>query len=111
MDEYGCMRLTKEDAREARDALAKSGNVVFALSGDQIGAMVILVSTKFEKLGVMPFGGNPTGRAYVGVYGQGCNHFSMDSIHPSYFQEKLKLHLGDAETLAGFWDLMWSNKD
>jgi hypothetical protein len=111
MDDYGCMRLTKEDAKEVRDTLDKVGSVVFALSGDQIGAMIILICTRFNKSGTMPFGGNPTGRAYVGVYGMGCNHFSKDQIHPSYFAEKLKLHEGDAETLAKFWDLLWLNRD
>lgn len=107
MDEYGCMRVTQEDALEVRQSLAQGGSVVFALSGDQIGAMIICVTTQFEKLGVMPFGGNPIGRAYVGVYGRGCSHLAMGETHPSYISEKLNLTQEDAKTFAEFWALLW----
>lgn len=108
MDNYGCMRVTAEDAAELRAALARSGSVVFALSGDQAGAMVILVSDQFEKVGVMPFGGNPMGRAYVGVYCRGCNHLSKEKIHEGYIAEKLGLGPVDSKTFADFWALVWA---
>lgn len=111
MDKYGCMRVTKEDAADVRQSLAQAGSVVFVLSGDGVGAMIIFICSQFEKLGVMPFGGNPIGRCYVGVYGQGCNHLSMGKIHPGYIAEKLNLHDEDAETFAKFWALIWEQRD
>lgn len=108
MDEYGCLGINKDDAENVRQALRQSGAAVFALSGDQVGAMIVHVNTQFEKIGVMPYGGNPIGRAYVGVYGRGCNHLSMETTHAGYIGEKLGLHRNDAETLAKFWELVWT---
>ncbi len=96
---------------EVRQALRQGGSAVFALSGDQIGAMIVMVCTQFEKLGVMPFGGNPIGRAYVGVLKRGCGHLSMDDIHPNYIGEQLNLKGEDAETFAKFWALIWEPQD
>lgn len=110
MDEYGCMKPTEADALEVREALRLGGSAVFPLSGDQIGCMIILINTQFEKIGTMPFGGNPVGRAYVGVYGKGCNHLSMEHTHPGYIAEKLNLAQSDAETFAKFWDLLWNTR-
>lgn len=107
MDQWGCLGLNKEDALNVRQALAQSSSAVFSLSGDQVGAMIVFVSTQFEKIGTMPFGGNPVGRAYVGVYGKGCNHLSMDNIHAGYVGEKLGLGTHDSETFAEFWRLIW----
>ncbi len=107
-DEFGCMRASsREDAMAVRQALDQAGSVVFPLSGDQIGAMVINVTTKFDKLGVMPFGGNPYGRAYVGVYGRGCNHLAMQDTDPNYIGEKLNIAGDDAKTFSDFWALIW----
>jgi hypothetical protein len=111
-DQYGCMRAdSREDAMEVWEALDRAGSAVFALSGDQVGAMVIFVSRVFEKLGVMPFGGNPHGRAYVGVLKRGCGHLSMQDTHPSYIGEQLNLTGDDAETFAKFWALIFEPKE
>jgi len=112
-DQYGCSRLTKEDAHEIRQALNLSGTALFPLSGDGGGCLIVLICTQFYKIGVMPFGGNPTGRAYVGVYGRGCNHLSMEAepIHPGYLIEKLNLHQEEAEWFSQLWAMIWSNED
>jgi hypothetical protein len=110
MDQYGCLKVDRTSADEVRDSLNLRGSVVFPLSGDQIGCMIIHIDTMFEKIGVMPFGGNPIGRVYVGVYGRGCNHLSKEHIHPGYISEKLNLHQDDAETFSKFWDLLWNVK-
>lgn len=111
MDDYGCARLTKEDAKEIWTALDRTGSVVFPLTaGDSIGCMIVIITRIFEKVGVMPFGGNPTGRMYVGIYGRGCNHFSMDSIHAGYFEEKLQISREEAETFSKFWEMMWHER-
>lgn len=109
MDQYGCIRLDEDDAKLIRDALIRSQAVVFSLSGDQVGAMVICLTTNFDKIGVMPFGGNPTGRIYVGVYGRGCNHLAPEPTHAGYIAEKLNLSPSDAETFATFWRMVFSN--
>ena len=105
MDHYGCMRHSPEDAAEVALALHDHGTVVFPYSFDQIGCMVIFVSIAFEKLGVMPYGGNPEGRAYMGVYGRGCAHISLQKQieYQSYLDEKLNLGAVEAEHLAEFW--------
>jgi hypothetical protein len=108
MDKYGSMRIDQESADQVRNALDEFGSVVFAFSGDQMGSLIILLCRDFEKLGVMPFGGKPDGRIYLGLYGRGCNHFSMEPIHPNYFKEKLDLADEEAEWLSQFWDLLWN---
>lgn len=110
-DEYGCCRLDPAHAKKVFDALISRGTVVFPLSGDAIGCMIVLVSTDFLKIGIMPYGGNPSGRAYVGVYGHGFNHLSMDKepIHPGYLKEKLNLSEQDADTFSKFWEMIWSH--
>jgi hypothetical protein len=110
MDKYGCLKPTLEDAQNVKQALALCSSAVFTLSGDDIGAMIIFISTQFEKIGTMPFGGNPVGRAYVGIYGRGCNHLSMGEIHPGYIEEKLGVGREESETFAEFWNLLWSQK-
>lgn len=108
-DEYGVLQVDENDAKLVREALDRTGSVVFPLpSGDGFGCMIITITTKFEKVGVMPFGGNPTGRAYVGVYGRACNHFEMDETFPGYFAEKLNIGKEEAENFATFWRMIWA---
>ncbi len=108
MDEFQCLTVTQDDANTVRAILDEMGAIVFPLSGDSIGCMIILICNSFVKLGVMPFGGKPDERVYVGVYGIGCNHFAPEETHASYFAEKLKLGDYDARTLAMFWSMIWS---
>jgi hypothetical protein len=107
MDEYGCMQITKEDAIEIKLLLEGCSPVVFALGIEDMGAMIIILVSKFTKMGTFPFGGNPTNRIYVGIYGKGCNHLGRESLHPDYIAEKLTLTQSDAKAFARFWDLMW----
>lgn len=107
MDAYGCFHVTEDDARTVREVLTEAGAVVFALTGDDMGAMVITLTADFVKLGILPFGGRPDGRIYFGLYGRGCNHFAPHHTDASYFEEKLGLPNSDAETIAAFWNLMW----
>lgn len=109
MDKYGIHEITKEDALKIRKKLDNQGSVVFSLSGDGLGAMIILLCGDFDVAGSMPFGGQPHGRVYVGIQGRGCFHFERgDELHSAYIMERLGLSQRDADTFAIFWDLMWS---
>ncbi len=105
MDEYGCFRNNEKDYDELAHEFKQSGNIVFSYSYDGVGAMVINLNGTFKKLGVMPFGGQPNGRIYVGVYGVGCNHVNWDS-DPYYIREKLRICLADAEGLSNLFKEM-----
>jgi hypothetical protein len=112
VDNYGTLTISENDADLARNRLVNSGSIVFTLSSDGVGATIVLMCGRFEKIGIMPFGGNPEGRCYVGVYGRGCNHLGTHPIHPAYIEEKLGVQGEDAEALSKFWSLMWrGNKD
>jgi len=104
MDQYGSFTTSKDDIAEIKAAFEQHGDIVFPFSGDQIGSMILHISRRFIKLGIMPFGGNPNGRVYLGVYGRGCNHFSQDKIHFSYFVEKLKISQEEGEWLEKLWE-------
>lgn len=109
MDEYGCMQINKEDATKVKQMLEDYAPVVFPLATGDGGAMIVLLVWKFTKMDtIMPFGGNPGGRIYVGVYGKGCNHLSRESTQYDYISEKLNLSTADAKAFARFWDLMWT---
>lgn len=104
MDEYGCFRHTREDAREVARALDERDSVVFCYSHDQMGAMLILLCESFLKLGTMPFGGQPEGRMYVGIFGRGCGHLSKEKgPAQSYIDEKLNLKGDDGEKFSEFY--------
>jgi hypothetical protein len=104
MDEFGCYRHTTEDAAEVAKQLNANGTVVFPYSYDQVGCMLVLISNNFAKLGVMPFGGNPDGRNYVGIFGRGCGHLSAENGPvESYVEEKLNLQGEDAKNFAEFY--------
>lgn len=104
MDQYGSMRHSQEDAKEVAEYLKHNDAIVFQYSHDQIGANIFLLAKKFNKLGIMSFGGNPVGRMYVGVYGRGCGHLSMaKGPHHSYIDEKLNLGGEDGEKFAEFY--------
>lgn len=111
MDIYGCLNLTLRDAKLVRQALEQNGAVVFPLTSDHVGCMIITLTAGFAKIGIMPFGGRPDGRIYVGVYGRGCNHFSAKPTEPGYFGEKLNIQGQDAKTLSDFWKMMWNKEE
>jgi len=108
MDEYGSFRNTKEDAQELRKAIDHNLDVVFAWSHNRVDGYIFHVSPNFEVLGIMPYGGNPRGRVYVGLYGKGCNHFSKSDIHASYWEEKLGIDKYGAEAWVEFWKMVWA---
>ena len=99
MDQYGCFRNSKEDFDELAKFFSLSKNIVFAYSEDQIGCIIVSLNANFTKLGVMPFGGNPTGRIWVSVYGRGCNHLSYNS-DAKYVAEKLNIRGEESEWIA-----------
>ncbi len=99
MDEYGCFRATKEDWESLATLYKATRNIVFAYSEDQIGCYVISLNGGFTKFGIMPFGGSPEGRIWVGVFGKGSSHLGWAS-HASYVGEKLGLARGDAEQIT-----------
>jgi hypothetical protein len=104
MDQYGSFQNTKRDALEIKAQLRTHETIVISYSGDQVGAMLLLLCDRFTRVGVMPFGGNPDGRIYVGVYGFGCSHFSRQPTHYSYFMEKLKIGECEAKWLEELWE-------
>jgi hypothetical protein len=108
MDEYNCYTLCAEDGNAVRSQLDEHGSVVFPLTGDRIGCLIVLICKDFMKLGVMPFGGNPFNRIYVGIYGKGCNHFEPKRTEPGYFAEKLRLSEVESQILADFWLMIWA---
>lgn len=104
VDDWGTCRHERGDAGLVAHALRESGAVVFAYSYDQVGAMLVCITGHFQKLGVMPFGGNPSGRMWVSVYGRGATHLSKESgLHHDYICEKLNLSKTDAEKFAEFY--------
>lgn len=107
MDEYGILQVTKEDAMTVREAIRITGSCVFSLNTSESTAQIFLVSTRFIKLGLMPWGGNPDGRFFVGAMKIGCAHFGPRDTHPSYIEEKLGLCEEDAHAFAEFWKLIW----
>lgn len=109
MDQYGCLHVNQGDADLVQHELKRAEAVVFPLTVEDGGALIVHISTGFRQVGTTPFGGNPYGRVYVGIYGRGCNHFSKDTIHSSYFEEKLDLHKSEAEALANFWEFLWKD--
>lgn len=110
MDAYGSMTVCQADADEVYQSLAQGGSCVFPLASGDGGALIVLLCSQFEKLGIMPFGGNPVGRIYVGLYGRGCNHLSTEEIHPGYIEEKLGIPRVEAEEFSKFWTLLWKGR-
>lgn len=101
MDEYGSYRQTEDDWLELAHHLRSSGTIVFPWSHNQIDSYIILVSVDFQKLGIMPWGGNPNGRAYVALLKRGCDHVRVDGeIFPSDLEEKLHMDKSGAEELT-----------
>jgi hypothetical protein len=106
MDEYGTFENTELDAKTIREKIEQA-SVVFAWSHNKIDAYIFTIVKDFNVVGVMPFGGSPRQRIYVGLYGKGCNHFSTNDIHAGYWEEKLNLDSGGAESWANFWNMIW----
>ena len=101
MDEYGTFRATKEDWDELAERLNKKENILFPYSANAQSAMVISINREFERLGTMPFGGNPSGRAWISVLGRGADHIDIDSEQQgSYLGEHLGLPSDNAVQLA-----------
>ena len=99
MDEYGIYNDSEEDIKSLADALKENGTIVFSYSADKTTAFIVLISQSFAKLGIMPFGGNPSGRFYVGIYGRGCSHLSFKNESVGYISEKLGVGEHSAEHL------------
>ena len=109
MDEYGCVR-DEDDFEHIKQKLEEFGSVVFTYSYDGTGAMIVHIDKEFHKIGTMAFGGNPEGRAFVGILGRGCTHLGFKHTHASYIEEKLNLGKSDAEGFANLWNWMWSEE-
>ena len=107
MDAYGCFRPTPEDFAEIKRSLKSFGTLVFPYSGDEIGCVILLISTNFTPIGIMPFGGNPNGSVYIGVYGRGLNHLPIKGLHPNYIKEKLGVTGDEAEWISQLWNYLW----
>jgi hypothetical protein len=107
VDEYGTVENNELGATLVASHLYHSIKpVVFAWSPDQATAHIFTIVRHFNKIGIMPFGGNPEGRAYIGIYGIGCNHISFGEVHPGYLEEKLRLDKTSAESFSAFWKIV-----
>jgi len=102
MDEYGTLGL--EDCEKIAYEI-EHGNVVFPFSIDKQTCHIIVITKYFLKMGVMPFGGNPTGRYYVGIYGKGCSHMAINGRESiGYIAEKLNVDEKSAEDIQRLFE-------
>lgn len=98
------------DIIEIRDMLGKKKTIIFPYSYDQIGAMIIMISTEFTQMSIMPFGGLIVAHKYlVGVLHRGFFHFDWrNKMYPSYASEKLGIGLPDAEGFSDLWNRLFT---
>ena len=92
MDEYGSFGHNSNDYKDLRMALDAQGAITFSWSPNQIDVYVVCITKRFQKLGVMPFGGNPTGACMVAVLLRGAFWFDLDANQDTieeYAEEKL----------------------
>lgn len=104
MDQYGSFQNNEKDYDELANDLAKHNTIVFSWSHNQIDGYIFMISIGFVKLGMMPFGGQPTGRAYVGLWGRGCDHIRMDGGLLKYDLDKLNIDDDGAEKFTELWN-------
>lgn len=104
MDQYGSFKCTPADAEQLADQLKEHGTVVFAWSHNDFDGFIFMASINFKTLGTMPFGGSPRGRAYIGLWGRGCDHVRMDGGLLKYDLDKLNIDEEAAEKFADFWN-------
>ena len=109
LDEYGSVENNAEGAKLVSDQLLNTGAVCFSWSHNKVDAYIFILTKQFSKVGMMPFGGNPAGRIYVGLFGKGANHFCKENTHAYYWADKLNMDKGGAEAWAEFWKLIWSD--
>lgn len=101
MDEYQCYEATQRDYADLAEQLTDNGSIVFSYSPDRITAYVIILTYKFKKLGILPFGGNPNNCVLVSVLKHGTFWFSpFQGKEPSYVGEKLGLTGFDAQAIT-----------
>lgn len=101
MDEYGTFRATKEDWDELANFFDEKENILFPYSADARSAIIISINREFLKKGNMPFGGNPTGHAWISILGRGADHIDLDNEqYASYLEEHLGLPSDNAVQLA-----------
>lgn len=100
MDDYGTCSL--DDATMLANRLDSEGSILFPFSNDGVNAYVLFISSRFTKIGTLPFGGNPCGSYCVGVLFRGFFYFDLDDggLSPSYVGEKLGLGPLDAEDVT-----------
>lgn len=103
-DQYGMVSHTRESANHIGAMLVYYDQpVLFAWSPNKVDAFIILIAAQFIKVGIMPFGGKPDGRAYVALYGIGAGHFDLKTTHPTYFEEKLSIDPENAKQFSQLW--------
>lgn len=102
MDEFGCYRDNEDDYQELAAKVRSQGNIVFAYSPDRASAYVVTMVRKFEKLGVLPFGGNPDGCILVSVLFWGSFWFRFTNSTTKEFSAEYvgsKLGLSDFDAV------------
>lgn len=101
MDEYGTYRATSSDWDELADLFKEKENILFPYSADAQSAMIISINRDFARKGIMPFGGNPAGHAWISVLGRGADHIDIDNEqYASYLGEHLGLPSDNAAQMA-----------
>jgi hypothetical protein len=92
MNEHGSFRPVKEDWTEIVHHLRKHGNILFAYSPNRADAFIILMVRRVNKVGTLPWGGNPTGYLVTSVMKWGMI-YTMPGVplHKGYVKESLPI--------------------
>ena len=88
MDKYDCYETNDHDLKQIANKFIESGNILFSVSPNNQQCYIIGLNNKFDTLGIMPFGGNPSGRIWVSVMGMGCNHLDYKDSNTDYIISK-----------------------
>lgn len=99
----GTFSANELDWDEITQKLKQTGNIIFGYSSDESTAYVININNTFEKLGIMPFGGNPCGSHIVSIWGRGMYYFDLldgNSFVGNYVGVKLGLQESEGIQIA-----------
>lgn len=98
MDEYSI--CNQGDFYEIAQQLKAYGTVIFSYSPDQVTAYNVMLSTSWQRIGQLPWGGVPGG-VIVGVLKHGTFWFeNIQTVEWEYVGEKLELGMQDAQAIA-----------
>lgn len=99
MDDYGTCSL--DDAPMLADKLKNGENIIFPFSNDGVNAYVLFISSRFTKIGTLPYGGDPVGSFCVGLVYNGFFYFDLSGeLSWAYVEKKLQLAETDAKNVT-----------